>query len=854
MGRRAWTRTGALASGLVWLAATAAAAAEPTVSFQIAPQPLQGALLAYGRATNQPILFSGADLGALRSEGLQGQYAPAEALERILAGADLSWRRTPTGAILVERRGDARPQATAAAARAESEVLEEVVVTGSHIRGAPASAPLSIIGRRDFDARPYADAGQALRDNPANYSGGLNGENSAGDVAVDGASSNRNYASSANLRGLGPGATLVLLNGNRLPVAGQGIAPDLSMIPAAAIERIEVLAEGASAVYGADAVAGVVNIITRRAYDGVEARVRYGGAQGGLQTLGASLMTGFRAGDFSGVLGVDRLDQSKLMATERSRSLLRGRPSTLFPEISRSAYFASGRYGVSDALELVADAGYMQRLVWDDVATAPNGLTRSTTARKMSQASLAVGAIYRTASDWTLEVHAAGHESLSKIDSASGLVATPSFIPLRYESQLRAAEARGSGRLFEAPGGSAQAALGLAYRREDAFIRGQSGVIDLSRQVWSGFAELNLPLIAQANAHPLARELLVSLALRYDDYSDFGGQTAPKVGLHWKPITDLTLSAVYSQSFRAPSTFDRTVEYAGIIRDARDNTPSGVSRTLLLLGNGRPVEPETSVNINVSAVYAPAAVTGLKLSATWYDITYDNRIALPDPPGRFNSDIRGAPAIQILRAPSPALVAQLLAGAYAVQTRGGVSADPSLITVINDSRPVNVSSTDMTGLQLAAAYDLDWAGGELGLFLDAVHLIDFTDRLGPVTAQRADTIFSPADWRGRLGARWSRGDWAATAQANYVDDYVDNRVAAAPAKVKAWATLDASLSYSFGAAASGRAGTRLTLSATNLLDTPPPLTAPTTLNRTQWDPTNASIVGRFVNLELVKTW
>jgi outer membrane receptor protein involved in Fe transport len=86
-----------------------------------------------------------------------------------------------------------------------------------------------------------------------------------------------------NLRGLGIDRTLVLLNGRRVVSGGTGAnsSVDLNMIPVAMIERIEVLKDGASAIYGADAVAGVVNIITKKAFDGVEAAVRFGRTERG---------------------------------------------------------------------------------------------------------------------------------------------------------------------------------------------------------------------------------------------------------------------------------------------------------------------------------------------------------------------------------------------------------------------------------------------------------------------------------------------------------------------------------------------------------------------------------------------
>lgn len=108
--------------------------------------------------------------------------------------------------------------------------------------------------------------------------------------------------SSANLRGLGANSTLVLLNGRRLANfafgnAGGAAAVDLNSIPFAALERVEVLRDGASAVYGSDAVGGVINFITRRNYRGGEVTVRYGDTEAGVGGTESGFNLAFGLGD-----------------------------------------------------------------------------------------------------------------------------------------------------------------------------------------------------------------------------------------------------------------------------------------------------------------------------------------------------------------------------------------------------------------------------------------------------------------------------------------------------------------------------------------------------------------------------
>lgn len=155
--------------------------------------------------------------------------------------------------------------------------LEEIVVTGSLIHGTDAAgSKLTVISREQIDASGY----ERVEDVLATVTQNLNRSNPA---VLDGEESYNFYdrGSEVQLRGLGVGTTLVLVNGQRQAQGGyQGSSTDVSSIPGSAVERIEILPEGASALYGSDAIGGVVNIILRKDFEGFEGRVRGGTADG----------------------------------------------------------------------------------------------------------------------------------------------------------------------------------------------------------------------------------------------------------------------------------------------------------------------------------------------------------------------------------------------------------------------------------------------------------------------------------------------------------------------------------------------------------------------------------------------
>ena len=210
--------------------------------------------------------------------------------------------------------GEAAGVAGGTSATPKKSATEEIVVTGSRVRRKDLNtpAPVTVLSRDQITASGRVSLGEFLQALPE-QGNSLNAQvNNGNDGSV--------YVS---LRSLGPQRTLVLVNGRRMVPGGIGANPaaDLSTIPAAAIERIEVLKDGASAIYGSDAISGVVNVILRKRYNGTEI-----GAYGGMtqhndgNVYDVHAVTG-TAGDHSSILfSAGYQEQRPVFAGERDWS------------------------------------------------------------------------------------------------------------------------------------------------------------------------------------------------------------------------------------------------------------------------------------------------------------------------------------------------------------------------------------------------------------------------------------------------------------------------------------------------------------------------------------------------------
>lgn len=200
------------------------------------------------------------------------------------------------------------------------DLLTQVLVTGTHLTGQqPVGSQLITLTRRDMERSGYATVHDVIRTLPQNFNGGASEDYYLG-VGQEGVL-NFSLGTGVNLRGLGSGSTLVLLNGRRLAAgAADGRFVDIMSIPLSAIDKIEILPDGASAIYGADAVGGVVNIILRSSYDGPESMARWGGATDGAGESQISQSFGDQWESGSAVFSAEYYARDSLAAKDRTQA------------------------------------------------------------------------------------------------------------------------------------------------------------------------------------------------------------------------------------------------------------------------------------------------------------------------------------------------------------------------------------------------------------------------------------------------------------------------------------------------------------------------------------------------------
>jgi iron complex outermembrane recepter protein len=956
---------------------TAGVRGEERIEFRIPAQPLSSALSDFARQASVNALYFNDDLSRRSSTALFGWHTRENALELLLRGSGYSGRINAGNLILIQ--DPSRPQRESApASGAESEAERtngatpadgehEIIVTGTRIRGAnPAGANVLILDAEELRETGRSTLQDALAPLPQNF---LGGQNELTQLQSNTGGNNTTFGSSINLRGLGADATLTLVNGRRLAPGGVGNFIDISSIPLAAVDRVEILADGASATYGADAVAGVVNVILSRDFEGAAARMRYGGVtDGDLRESDLSIVGGYEYRD-RGSLALSERDQTadsdlrrfggdnfsrntsnpgnitRIGATNIVIAIPSGQDGSslsqsdllvgqvnlqntnlggdLYPTQTSHHGFLSAQYELTPNLgffidgfatvreasardpQLNATFSVPQTNAWrvlNNLFPGQGALTMSYNFGAdlgplrydtRAQSQLLIGGLeWRPPGDWQLEATASlAHQLedqhfLNAFNSASLGSALASgnletaFNPFadgsntdpdvlagltfrqdaHADSQMQVYSLKADGPLLSMPAGPLRGAFGIE-RREESFelgvrrtnaggvVTNQPGQAPAERTTDAVFAELFVPIVSEDMHVPLMLDLDLSLSMRREHSDDYGAAETPKIGFRWRVSEDFAVRGTWGESFKAPQfvqTIGEVTANMGAAPPSIDpNADDGSTGLLQLAGPNPDLRPETGRTWTAGFDYQPGFLEGFSLHGTYFDIDFADRIARA---GSIQVVFRNPSAYggYLVLDPTQDQIDTYLA--FADRVTG--TFPPGGIEAIYDGRLTNLASLRLRGVDLEAEYRFEASVGEFGIVASASGLFEYSNQ--PIRAldaiQALDTFNNPVDWKGRIGGSWRTQGWAALIAFNYVDGYRDN-ISTPNRHIEWWGTLDASLTRRWGRE---DGGTYITLSIQNLTDEPAPF-----VNNTigvGFDAANASLLGRFVAVEVHRRW
>ncbi len=616
----------------------------------------------------------------------------------------------------------------------------KVTVTGSRLKRADVegATPVQVMTKQDLDQTGKTTVADVMRDIPAASSGNFRPQSGSSAQAL----------ATIDLGGLGSQRTLVLIDGRRLPKAPfSASSNDLNSIPTAAIERVEILTDGASAVYGSDAIGGVVNVILRKDFNGAE--IRYG--------IGQTAVKGGDTAEFSATFGTSG-ERGSLIAgvssTERGMVYTRDQigyeqgvsgygnnyrtpyvpttgpnagklvlsPSAALPGFACNSdgfwlrdakvldpntglattvkqcsfdfnavaaneastktkgMFARGEYNINDNWTTYLTASANKVESFGRYAPVPglfivpdnsdNDVVKGDGQPTYLYHRLAAFGNRDTSTDATITDGLIGFKGRvwDKVDldfglrrssyrfseTGTGYTVNPLVVAAFSDGSYSAADPfyrlpENAGKelpgvtatigkqsfydvnemfvisnfdVFEMAGGTSNAVLGAEYRKEDFanifdklseanLIDGSSGNSAAgSRNVGSAFFEW---------LFPIAKSLDITLAGRFDKYSDYGSDFSPKIAMRWQPLANLTFRGSYGEGFMAPDLEILTQNTSFSAESVTDAATCGP-------GNACQVDTYFQKNANLSSEQSKQYSVGFAFDPTdWFNITADYR-------------------------------------------------------------------------------------------------------------------------------------------------------------------------------------------------------------------------------------
>lgn len=824
-------------------------------TYHLPRQPLAVSLRAVSLASGRSIVAPAELLEGRSAPPLDGAFTADEAVAALLAGSGLRQRTVGVG-LIVEPGPASRGQQASTADDGDA----GIVVTGSRIRGAPIASPVITLGGEAIRNAGQSELGEVARSLPQSFGGGQNP--GVGFNVPPSIGGNVGGGSSFNLRGLGSDATLTILNGRRLPYDSGRQGIDISAIPLAAVDRIEIVPDGSSALYGSDAVGGVVNVILKRTFDGLAMRARLGrSTEGGNFQQQYGMIAGHTWNSGGGFFAYEYNGNTAIRASDRPYAT--ARPGiTLLPESRRHAVAASGHQELADDVQLEIDALYNERtgsIVYPLNFAGDLAISRTVQSQDAATRAFA-GSLLWSPGAWRLRL--TGTYGKSRAASQGDTFINDTFARTagsRYNNRSLTGEIAADGPLFRLPGGIVQLALGAGVRsNEFGLFRGAGAIqnIDAKQDILFGYGELGLPLVSPDQNVVLVRRLNLSGAIRYERYRGIASVLTPKIGVIYSPFDLFDFKASWGRSFRAPSFYQQhqitqTLLYPATVFGGM-GYPVG-STALLLIGGNPVLKPERATSWTATIALHPVSLPGATLELSFFSTRYIDRIVNPIPllaQALSNPIYRD----QITLAPAPGLQAAIIANADQFLNVSGGSYDPASVVALIDSANVNAGHQAIRGIDALFRYRVNVAGGSLGLSLNASYL-DSEQRLTPEQAVQplAGTLFNPPHWRARGTLSWESGPFALTATISHTGGVTDPRSAPAIG-IEGMTTADLAARYRIEKGSGPFRGLEFSLSVQNVLNDAPSTIATSVYYDTPYDSTNYSPVGRFVAVGLAKKW
>jgi iron complex outermembrane receptor protein len=829
----------------------------------------------------------------------------------------------------------------------QAQQLEKVEITGSAIKriDAESALPVTVITKEEIRRSGATTAADLINNMVVGGAGGYSVTLGVGDSARPG-------FSGVSMRGLGPDRTLILLNGRRMAVyAFDGGGVDVNAIPISALERVEILRDGASAIYGSDAIAGVINFITRKDYRGFEVSAGYEvpkatggtlkqttltGGFGDLATNGYNVLAMIDAQKFDGIRSKDRSYAATGIRPDLGFSKTSGNtfPANAFslatdaamvnpslpgcnptggsynlgssvlcrydyssaininPASERIGGMARGTLQIGADHQLFAELTYQRNKI-DSVSSETPSVTTGkdvyvlpassqfnpfgedvylawrikeaghrTDQAVSDQSRALVGAEgvlfgwdYKTAfgyaeskaddkyTDGWLDdgrlrtALASGEVNPFGQSTAAGLslIKAAKILETVRTSKSSATnfDINGSHEIAQLPGGPASIGVGYEYRSEkfgdnpspvlsSGNIVGGGGdqqAVNKSRNINSVYAEVVLPL---------ASKLELSGAVRYDNYSDFGNQTTPKVSLRWQPTPTILARASYGQGFRAPTLPNLYQPASGTNTGGNwndpfypcDVTPSTLhcdtQLTVLQSGNAN-LKAETSDQYSLGFGFEPTK--DVNVTIDYFNIKLKNAITFVSADDKltdwFANNLGGIYNADIVRDPATGYIDHVVADYQNVGLIHLAGFDWNVSGKIRTEVGVFKPSWEGT---YYTKYDQGLVGSP------TVSVLGQYATNGPIVRSKQ-----------ALGLAWEKAEWSAFWNYRFQPHYVDY---SGTRRVKAYELSDV------GGTWTGIKNLSISLAVRNVFDRDPPASNTDDYFQVGFDPTYADVRGR----------